>query len=77
MQKIKLFRDLEKLLYKVHSLSRAEKQAVLEELKPCLDAGGIDKFEIKNVMLKLRREHKISDADKIGIEKVLDEAMGE
>ncbi len=67
MKKIKSTRELERILFKISSLTSSERKLLLSELRPKLDAGGINDYELKSVLWKLRKERKISETDLKGI----------
>ncbi len=63
--------ELRKELLKIPSLTDKERSIVFNELKKYSGGGGISYMELYNIILKLRREYKISEIDEKHLKKLL------
>ncbi|MDD3284926.1 MAG: hypothetical protein PHZ07_05015 [Patescibacteria group bacterium] len=55
--------ELKKELFRIESLTEKEKDIIYTELKKYSGGGGISYMEFYNIIMKLRREYKISEID--------------
>jgi hypothetical protein len=63
--------ELRKELLKITSLTDKERSLVFNELKKFSGGGGISYMELYNVIMKLRRDYKISEIDEKYLKRLL------
>ena len=63
--------QLRQILFKIDSLTDKERGTIFNELKKYSGGGGISYMELYNVIMKLRREYKLSDIDEKYLKKLL------
>ncbi len=63
--------QLRKELFHIDSLTDKERNIVFNELKKYSGGGGISYLELYNIIMKLRREYKISKIDEKYLKKLL------
>lgn len=64
--------ELKKELFRIESLTEKEKDIIYVELKKYSGDGGISYMEFYNIMMKLRREYKISQIDEKHLRELLE-----
>ena len=63
--------ELRKELLTIPSLTNKERSIVFNELKRHSGGGGISYMELYNIILKLRKEYKISEIDEKYLKRLL------
>lgn len=63
--------QLRKELLKINSLTDKERGIIFNELKKYSGGGGISYMELYNIIMKLRREYKISEIDEKYLKRLL------
>lgn len=63
--------ELRKELLRISSLTDKERSIVFNELKKYSGGGGISYLELYNIIMKLRREYKISEIDEKHLKRLL------
>ncbi len=63
--------QLRKELFQIDSLTDKERGIVFNELKKYSGGGGISYLELYNIIMKLRREYKISEIDEKYLKRLL------
>ncbi|MCD4704760.1 hypothetical protein K8R66_01655 [bacterium] len=63
--------ELRKELLKISSLTNKERNILFNELKKHSGGGGISYLELYNIIMKLRKEYKISKIDEKYLKKLL------
>jgi hypothetical protein len=63
--------ELRKELFQIDSLTGKERSVIFNELKKYSGGGGISYTEFYNVIMKLRREYKISKIDEKYLKRLL------
>jgi len=63
--------QLKKELLRISSLTDREREIVFDKLKEHSGSGGISYSELYNIIMKLRKEYKISEIDEKYLKKLL------